>query len=188
MSRAATSLTTADLPTALPHERAALTQLERAFSHTRIILRALTEHERLDLSRRLTGVLTDAARDTRPRAEPEPEPRVVELRRALADVAALAGAPSLDATRASALAERVLRIDPSSRELQQVSARLSDAAERRSSADARPTRADRSTRARRRSPAALKATLLDAPAARRRSSSSWTARWSTRCAGRAAPR
>jgi hypothetical protein len=164
MSRAATSLTTADLSTALPHERAALTQLERAFSHTRIILRALTEHERLDLSRRLTGVLTDAARDTRPRAEAEPEPRVVELRRALADVAALAGAPSLDATRASSLAERVLRIDPSSRELQQVSARLSEAAgniQRGRTTDARRS-LDQSATA---IAAALKTTLLDAPAA-----------------------
>src|SRR5262249_47359362 len=76
MSRAATSLTSADLPGALPHERAALSQLERAFSHARIILRALTERERLDLTRRLTGVLTDASRDSRPRAEPEAEPRV----------------------------------------------------------------------------------------------------------------
>ncbi|MGH7615669.1 MAG: hypothetical protein ACREPM_00400, partial [Gemmatimonadaceae bacterium] len=127
MSRAAVSLTTADVPTALPQERNALAQLERAFSHTRIILRALTERERLDLSRRLTGVLTDAARDTRPRAEPELEPRVVELRRVLADVATLAGARASDAARASSLAERVLRIDPSSHELQQVAARLSEA-------------------------------------------------------------
>ena len=69
MSRAAASLTTAELAPALTHERAALTQLERAFSHTRIILRALTEHERLDFTRRLTGTLTDAARDTRPAVE-----------------------------------------------------------------------------------------------------------------------
>src|SRR6185295_3550524 len=69
MSRAAAALTTAELAPALTHERAALTQLERAFSHTRIILRALTEHERLDFTRRLTGTLTDAARDTRPAVE-----------------------------------------------------------------------------------------------------------------------
>ena len=164
MSRAATSLTTADLPAALPHERAALTQLERAFSHARIILRALTERERLDLSRRLTGVLTDAARDTRPRAEAEPEPRVIELRRALADVAALAGGSSLDATRASALAERVLRVDPSSRELQQVAAKLADAASdiaRGRESDARRSLDQSATTI----AAALKASLLDAPTA-----------------------
>ena len=72
MSRASTALTNADLATALTHERAALKQLEQAFSRSRILLRALTERERLDLSRRLSGVLTDAARDTRPTPEPEP--------------------------------------------------------------------------------------------------------------------
>jgi hypothetical protein len=162
MSRAAASLTSADLSGALPHERAALSQLERAFSHARIILRALTERERLDLSRRLTGVLTDASRDARPRAEPELEPRVTALRRVLADVATLAAGDSLNASRASALAERVLRIDPSSRELQQVAAKLSDAAtniDRRRVADARQS-LDQSATA---IAAALKASLLDAP-------------------------
>ena len=166
MSRAASSLTTADLPSALPQERAALVQLERAFSHARIILRALTEHERLDLSRRLTGVLTDAARTTRPPAGPEAEPRVVELRRVLADVATLAGAPSLDAAHASSLAERVLRVDPSSRELQQVSAALADASAnigRGRTADARRLLDQSATTL----AGALKANLLDAPAAPR---------------------
>jgi hypothetical protein len=164
MSRAATSLTSADLSGALSQERAALTQLERAFSHARIILRALTEHERLDLSRRLTGVLTDVSRDSRPSAEPEPEPRVTELRRALADIAALAGGDSLDAGRASALAERVLRIDPSSRELQRVAATLSAAATdigRGRSTDARRS-LDQSATA---IATSLKGSLLDVPAA-----------------------
>jgi hypothetical protein len=163
MSRAATSLTSADLASALPHERAALAQLERAFSHARIILRALTERERLDLLRRLTGVLTGAARDMHPRAEAEPEPRIAELRRALADVAALAGAATLDAAGASALAERVLRIDPSSREVQQVATKLSAAAtdmERGRSSDARRALDESATTI----AAALKAALLDAPA------------------------
>jgi len=65
MSRAATSLTTADPTAALPHERAALDQLERAFSHSRILLRALATREKLDLSRRLTGSLADAVSDAR---------------------------------------------------------------------------------------------------------------------------
>ena len=163
MSRAATSLTTADLSGALPHERAALTQLERAFSHARIILRALTERERLDLSRRLTGVLTDASRDARPRAEPQPEPRVTELRRALADIAALAGSESRDAQSASALAERVLRIDPSSRELQQIAGKLSDASmaiARKRSSDAQRLFDESATAV----ATALKGSLLDVPA------------------------
>src|ERR1019366_1759565 len=54
MSRAATALTTPDLTVALTQEHTALIQLERTFSHTKIILRALTERERLDLARRLT--------------------------------------------------------------------------------------------------------------------------------------
>jgi hypothetical protein len=128
MSRAATALTTADLTTALPHERSALAQLERAFSHARIILRALTERERLDLSRRLTGVLTDAARDTHPVTTAELDPRAFALRRELANVATLAGSSSRDAPSARLVAERVLQIDPASRELQQVSEWLTDAA------------------------------------------------------------
>jgi hypothetical protein len=127
MSRAAGALNTADLPPALTHERAALTQLERAFSHTRIILRALTERERLDLSRRMTGALTGAVRDTRPAVETEPDTRVTSLRRVLADIATLAGARQFDAAgavQASSLATATLRVDPSSKSLQDASALL----------------------------------------------------------------
>src|SRR5262249_37686086 len=121
MSRAAASLTDVDLATALTHERAALVQLERAFSRTRILLRALTQRERLDFTRRLTGTLTDAARTSRPSTDPEPDTRALALRRALAGIASLAGAQTFasDASsRASLLAESVLRIDPSSKALQ----------------------------------------------------------------------
>jgi len=131
MSRAAASLTTAELTPALTHERAALTQLERAFSHTRIILRALTERERLDLSRRLTGTLTDAASDTRPAVEAEANARATSLRRALAEIATLSGTRSLSAdaaSQASSLAATLLRIDPSSKSLQDAAALLSRSA------------------------------------------------------------
>jgi hypothetical protein len=131
MSRAATSLTNVDLSTALTHERAALVQLERAFSRTRILLRALTQRERLDLTRRLTGTLTDAARDTRPNAEPEMDTRGVALRRALAGIATLAGEArfaSDAASRASNLAEAVLRVDASSKPLQSAATHLTSAA------------------------------------------------------------
>ena len=130
MSRASSALTTADLTTALPHERAALVQLEQAFSRSRILLRALTQRERLDLSRRLTGVLTDAARVRRPAPEPELETRAAALRRALATIAELAGTTQLVATsgRASTLAESVLRIDPSDKALQNVASTLNAAA------------------------------------------------------------
>ncbi|MDB4877894.1 MAG: putative rane protein [Gemmatimonadetes bacterium] len=127
MSRAAAGLTTADVAPALIHERAALAQLELAFSRTRIILRALTERERLDPTRRLTGVLTDASRDVRASAEPQADPRVVALRRALAGIATLVGSHAAGTTasaQASSLAESVLRVDPSSKALQDVAALL----------------------------------------------------------------
>jgi hypothetical protein len=130
MSRAAASLTVADLGPALPHERAALTQLESAFSHTRILLRALSTRERLDLSRRLTGVLTDAVRERHPSVEPQIDERGTRLRRALADLASIAGAPTFNdsiASEASLVAERVLRVDAAARPLQDVAQLLSDA-------------------------------------------------------------
>jgi hypothetical protein len=130
MSRAAASLTVADLGPALPHERAALTQLESAFSHTRILLRALSTRERLDLSRRLTGVLTDAVRERHPSVEPQIDERGTRLRRALADLASIAGAPTFNdsiASEASLVAERVLRVAAAARPLQDVAQLLSDA-------------------------------------------------------------
>jgi hypothetical protein len=131
MSRASATLTSVDLDAALTHERTALTHLQGAFSRTRYILRALTERERLDLSRRLTGELTEARRDTRARVEAAGNPRITALRRVLSGIAALAGAPALDAaaaTRASALAESVLQVDPSAGPLQQVATHLANAA------------------------------------------------------------
>ena len=132
MSRAAASLTTADLELALPQERAALTQLESAFSHTRILLRALSTRERLDLSRRLTGVLTDALREQRPIEQPVVDARVVELRRALADLASAAAPPKFadsSSAQLSAIAERVLRVDPSAKRLQGVAQSIGDASQ-----------------------------------------------------------
>jgi len=131
MSRAATSLTNVDLSTALTHERAALVQLERAFSRTRILLRALTQRERLDLTRRLTGTLTDAARDNRPRPEPEMDTRAITLRRTLAGIATIAGEAQFAsdaASRTSNLAETVLRVDASSKPLQSAATLLTSAA------------------------------------------------------------
>src|SRR5688500_9810009 len=64
MSRANSALIANDLRKALAEEKAAVTHLERAFSRTRYILRALTLRERLDLSRRLTGELSSAQSTT----------------------------------------------------------------------------------------------------------------------------
>jgi hypothetical protein len=130
MSLADRSLTAVKLDTALKHERAALAQLERAFSHSRIILRALSERERLDLSRRLTGDVSDASPAAQPSAAPEPSARVTELRGVLADIGALSALPSDAAARASRLAERLLRIDPSAPAMQNTARLLVDAAAR----------------------------------------------------------
>lgn len=144
MSRASASLTAGGPATALPHERTALQQLERAFSHSRILLRALTTRERLDPSRRLTGTLADAVGSVGPSAEASASPLVVALRHTLSDVATAAASRTVDARSAaqlSGLAERVLRIDPSSRTLQGVSSELSAAAKASSEGRADDVRA-----------------------------------------------
>jgi hypothetical protein len=167
MSRANASLTSVDLAQALKDEKAALTYLEGAFSRARYILRALTERERLDLTRRLTGVLAAVLRDVHPRVEPVAEARVTELRRALAGIAELAGTVSFDtrsAARATTLAESVLQVDPSLETLRQVAARLSEASAaigRTRSDDARRLLGEAATAL----GVALRADLLAAPSA-----------------------
>jgi hypothetical protein len=129
MSRADHFLTAGDPATALPHERAALTQLEAALSRRRMLLRAFSTRERLDLSRRLTGSLADALSEERPPATASADAQTIALRTVLADLA------SIDATQtgpsaaahASALAERVLRVDASSDRLQTIAADLAAA-------------------------------------------------------------
>ncbi len=166
MSRASASLTTASVAPALPHERDALAQLELAFSRTRILLRALTEHERLDLTRRLSGSLADVTRDERPSADPAADPRVTALRGALAGIASLAGTARLDGSAsagASSLAERVLQVDPSDRALQAVAMVLDTAAAALTRGTASDARA-RLDRAATDLAAALRRDLLNAPA------------------------
>jgi hypothetical protein len=167
MSRAAASLAVSEPTAALPYERTALGQLESAFSRSRILLRALTTRERLDLSRRLTGMLDDAVRDAQPSAEPARSSRALALRRALSEIATLDGTASLAgdaATRASSLAERVIAIDPSSRALQDVGAQLASSATAMAShrGDAARAALDRATMG---LVAMLRSELLDAPRA-----------------------
>ena len=131
MSAVVTLLNEGNVPDALPRERTALKELEQAFSHTRIILRALTQAERLDLTRRMTGELVEAGRDVRPLAVPEGSARVVALRSALSNVAELLATTTQQpdaSARSSALAERVLRVDASAKALQAIAASLNDAA------------------------------------------------------------
>lgn len=133
MSRAAAALTTARVDTALVHERTALTQLERAFSHSRIILRALAEREQLDLSRRLGGSLADATGERRPVAAPVTPDDVTALRAAAAELGVLARQSAYtpaDADRAALLSDRVLQIDPTADSLRAAAQALSNAAAR----------------------------------------------------------
>jgi hypothetical protein len=167
MSRAAASLTVSEPTTALPYEHTALTELESAFSRSRILLRALTTRERLDLSRRLTGSLSDAARDVSASAQPSMTSRVVALRRVLSDLAALAGEKSLtpaNATTTSVIAERLLRIDPSSKALQTVATDVSSAATAMTEHNDRAAH-DALDRASTGIVTALRGDLLDAPSA-----------------------
>ena len=133
MSRAAARLVEPDVAGALPIEKEALAFLQSAFSRSRYILRTLSERERLDLSRRLTGVLAALARTTRPSAAAPPPTRATEVRRVLVDVATLAAESGLAtgdaAARSTALAERVLRIDPAAVPFREVAAALTRAAE-----------------------------------------------------------
>jgi len=130
MSRASSALTEASLDQALRDERAALDNLMRAFARSRFILRALTQRERIDLERRLSGSLNLTAGLSGPAAAAMPDTRTSALRRLLADVASMASDDSLEASadRAAAAALALLRADASSDTLRNLAARVQDLA------------------------------------------------------------
>jgi hypothetical protein len=133
MSRAASQLADLAVTDALPHEKEALTYLQRAFSRNRYILRMLAERERLDDSRRLTGTLAGLGRLSQAAPSPAPLPRTVALRRAISDLAALASPDRSAADVANALtalAERVLAIDPGSEPVRHVTGSMAEAGRR----------------------------------------------------------
>jgi hypothetical protein len=125
MSQANTKLNNTDPKAALADEKSALVALEQAFSRTRYLLRALTRRERLDLSRRLTGVLTLAGRDVEPTAAPAVDPAISTLRRSLAAIATLSNGEA-DRNETSRIAQEVLSVDPSDSSLQRVAASLGE--------------------------------------------------------------
>ena len=130
MSRASAALTDANLDQALRDERVALDNLMRAFARSRFILRALTQRERIDLDRRLSGSLNRTSGLSGPVAEGAPPGEVAGLRRLLAELAALSsgdsaavrGARAVDATVA------LLRTAPGSDTLRALAARVQDVA------------------------------------------------------------
>jgi hypothetical protein len=131
MSQAVAQLTQADLEAALPLEQAALEALQSALARSRYILRTMSERESIDLTRRLSGT-PGAARGARAEEETLADPQLAGLRRLLAEIAAVAAAGEIDddaRDRLAALAEAVLRLDPSSEVLQEAAADLAGAAE-----------------------------------------------------------
>jgi len=124
MSRAASRLADGDATAALPLEKEALAFLQRAFSKSRYILRTLGARERLDLSRRLTGVLAAIGRDRRAAVEAPRSPRADALRSVLSEVASLTLDGPADSVRIGALAQRALQIDPASAQVREAAAKL----------------------------------------------------------------
>jgi hypothetical protein len=114
VERALTAVATKD---ALPPARDAVRALQRAFGHSRYLLRALPARARIDPSRRLSGDLASAADWNRALAAPAPDPQADAARAALMELTAIAreldrspGQADL-ASRVSRLAERVLATD-----------------------------------------------------------------------------
>jgi hypothetical protein len=144
MSEAAASLTAADLTTGLAQERQALAALQRAFTRSRYILRTLSERERVEASRRLTGSLDGAARDVREPATAAASPRTDALGRALTETRALAARADLaraQAAAADAIAASLLRVDPAADSWRRIAATLARAAGALRGGDARAARA-----------------------------------------------
>ncbi len=130
MSKASLALTQSELATALHHEKVALDSLQEAFSRQRFLMRALSQRERLDLTRRLSGSLDSVANTTVPVAQGDPETVRIELRHVLDALVSKAHVPS--ATRGpgsrqpsfTTLAVRVLRLEPRSTRGQRIAAWL----------------------------------------------------------------
>jgi hypothetical protein len=125
MSQAEKLLTAGDTVEALKVERAAVAALQRAFARDRYILRALATRAQLDLTRRLTGVIS-------------PGKMTVGWRRLLADVPANRRAAQLESllqglgevesagwrSQIAVLAEMAIRIDPQSQALRRAATDL----------------------------------------------------------------
>ena len=124
MSRAEARLNSADTTQALVYERAALAALQRAFDRRRYLLRTLPERARVDLSRRLSGVLETARSSTQPAGAANPDPFLDRARAVLRE---------LDATavpvNGPALASSILALDPTSEVLQQAALQVAAARE-----------------------------------------------------------
>jgi hypothetical protein len=129
--------------TALPPAQDAVRALQRAFGHSRYLLRALPARVRLDPARRLSGDLA-AVRDwARELGGLPADPRTAAARLAAmetTDVSRDPAAPGV-ASRLAALAERVLAIEPGAADLRSASRSLLEARDAFARGDAEKGRA-----------------------------------------------
>lgn len=128
MAQTAAYLERSDLDPARAAGQLALEHLQRAFSRSRYILRAMSEREQLDEGRRLSGSTADAVADRRPGGIVDADAEVAELRAVLAAVAP----PSAgrDAELLAAAATRVLDAGPADPDHFAIAASLRAAADR----------------------------------------------------------
>jgi hypothetical protein len=124
MSRAAGALTTTDLAPALASEKIALRQLQEAFARQRFLMRALSQREQLDPTRRLSGRLDSIAHTRASIPEGERDAQRAVWRQLLADLMAVGGGTPRESPYA-ALAERVLQLDASTPTAQRIAGQLS---------------------------------------------------------------
>jgi len=141
MTRVDEALGAVSTSQALPPARDAARALQRAFGHSRYLLRALPTRARIDPARRLTGDRTSAADWQRPLVPEGADASRTAAEEALADLVRLSARLNADvqsnsssdrtqtANDLSTLAERILRIDPASADLRQASSQVLSARE-----------------------------------------------------------
>jgi hypothetical protein len=124
MGRVERALAAVSTKDALPLAREAVRALQRAFGHSRYLLRALPARARIDPARRGSGDVTSASDWSRALAAVASDPRTEGARSALLDLILITRAlddPSVRAdtvSRLGRLAERVLAVDPGAADLQ----------------------------------------------------------------------
>lgn len=114
MSRAERALTDADTSAALVFEREAIASLQRAFSRSRYLLRAMPVRAQLELERRLSGDLGQASGWRRSVFVPAAGSRLMALNAVVDDLSQLGStstASAATADRAVTLADTLLRLD-----------------------------------------------------------------------------
>ena len=124
MGRVERALVAVSTKEALPLAREAVRALQRAFGHSRYLLRALPARARIDPARRGSGDLATAADWTRALAPPAADPQTEAARTALSDLIAIARALEARSDRAETmsrlerLAEQVLAAAATAPDLQ----------------------------------------------------------------------